>query len=172
MNTRFSVSLLLLMSCNIGLPSVGFCGENVISTEELYPFEGKDGLWGFFNLEGQIVIPPQYSAASGFSEGLAAVAIVRERQLMWGYVDTVGNVVIPLRFTSATYFSEGLAAVRRSRHGCYGFIGKNGTFILQPYYDEVGAFSGEICQVVKDGNNCVIDRMGVILLKSSDSTSR
>ena len=66
-----------------------------------------DGLWGYINAKGTLVIKPQFDDAGPFSEGLAAVEITRQ----WGYINAEGTLVIKPQFDDVRSFSEGLAAV-------------------------------------------------------------
>lgn len=86
----------------------------------------KDGKYGFIDVHGQFVIPPSFTSAQEFSEGLAAVYVGGESHLerstdgspfisyergKWGYIDRTGAIAIPPQFGSAKPFSEGLALV-------------------------------------------------------------
>lgn len=73
----------------------------------LIPFE-KDGYCGYADDDGNVVIPPKYTIALPFSEGLAAVA---DEDYKFGYIDMEGNLVIPHQYFQTTRFSEGLAVV-------------------------------------------------------------
>lgn len=61
-----------------------------------------DGKWGFVDVDGNVVIEPQYEEARSFSNGYAAVRYAGE----WGYIDSNGNVVIDTQFEDARDFSE------------------------------------------------------------------
>lgn len=64
------------------------------------------GRWGFVDLEGNVVIEPQFEEAKSFSNGLAAV----KKENQWGYIDESGSVVIPAQFENAGDFNNGGAA--------------------------------------------------------------
>ena len=77
----------------------------------LYPFE-ENGLWGYMDVYGNVVIEPQYRSALRFSEGLALVQGVSGREYQTGYIDLEGNLVIPIpAILSTGWFSCGFAAV-------------------------------------------------------------
>lgn len=89
--------------------------------DELECFEY--GQYGFKNLEGEIVIEPQFWCCDDFRHGLAAVAIkgpsffadngCKYTQEMWGYIDKTGKAVIPFRFGRAKGFNKyGVAVVQ------------------------------------------------------------
>ena len=90
----------------------------------------KDGKYGFIDLTGSFVIPPIFTAAQNFSEGMAAVFIggrsfiesytgedgrtaryISSEKGKWGYIDRTGEIKIPPQFGGAHKFSEGLALV-------------------------------------------------------------
>jgi len=56
---------------------------------------------------GKMLIKPQFTKASVFSDGLATVVIGGK----CGFIDKTGNVVIDPKFASAFPFSDGLASV-------------------------------------------------------------
>lgn len=91
----------LLNSCNL------FRSSDKI---ELIPFLQKDK-YGYFDLEGKIIINPQFENATAFREGLALVSISAENNTKWGFINKDGKFVINAIYKSATVFQEGLAWV-------------------------------------------------------------
>lgn len=71
-----------------------------------YKVPGKE-LYGFFNTNGEMVIPAKYSDAFAFSDGLALVKISGK----YGYINTKGELVIPAIYRSASPFINGTASV-------------------------------------------------------------
>ena len=70
----------------------------------------EDGLWGFVNDNGEIIIEPQFLDAQTFSNGFAAV----KNTLNWGYIDIDNNVVIDFQFSECTDFSSSGSAFAKS----------------------------------------------------------
>jgi hypothetical protein len=89
-----------------------------------------NGKSGYIDKNGTMVIPPQFSLAYPFSEGLAAVTKAESMDTGWGYVDSSGKWVIPPTFDWATSFNESLAAVNR-KHDC-GFVAPSGKPVIHP----------------------------------------
>lgn len=116
------------------LGEIGKVAENRIAAQ----FYGLDGVTagGFYDQNGQLVIPPNFSTTGDFSEGLAWV-----QQLgRYGFIDGSGKVEIPLTFDSVEPFSEGLAAVKVGE--LIGFIDKTGKMVIVPQrYNSVSPFS-------------------------------
>lgn len=76
---------------------------------DLIPFIQKDK-YGFFNLEGKIVINPQFAFATAFREDLALVKTTGDNP-KWGYINKEGKYVINATYKDATVFQNGLAWV-------------------------------------------------------------
>lgn len=115
--------------------------ESVLSTNWAIGFsEGLakivvKGKSGFINLEGKIVIPPQYKWVSCFSNGLAAVEIKGK----WGYINSKNRLMIPAKFDVVDNFSEGLALVKIGK--LWGYINKSGRFVIPPKFEEASSFN-------------------------------
>jgi hypothetical protein len=96
--------------------------------------------YGFMDIEGKDVIPPQFKVCSNFSEGLAAV----RGDGKWGYIDKLGKVVIQPQFDGAEPFNNGLARVQLYyvssvdrilaviRNVKNGYIDKTGKYVWKP----------------------------------------
>ena len=95
----------------------------------------SDYLYGFINSKGEKVIKPQYAAARGFSEGLAAVKSVDK----WGFINVKGDYVIEPQYSEVGDFKEGLAFVLSN--GQYGYIDKKGKLVINPQFDKAKDFS-------------------------------
>lgn len=61
-----------------------------------------DGLWGFVDTDGKIIIDPTFLSARSFSNGLAAVFDGTH----WGFINYDGTVVIDYQFLDVDYFTE------------------------------------------------------------------
>lgn len=90
---------------------------------ELIPFLQKDK-YGYFDLEGKIVINPQFDYATVFHDGLALVR-TSGKERKWGFIDSEGKYVINATYKNATVFQEGLAWVV-SENGAPTAIDKKG----------------------------------------------
>lgn len=115
-----------------------------------------EGKVGFIDLQGKIVIKPQFDRGTQcpnmfggerFSEGLAAV-----NRDIWerGFIDRTGKWVIQPVYSCAQPFSEGLALIGvRDQRGLwrYGFIDKTGATIIKPEFSEALPFVGKLAFV-------------------------
>src|SRR3990172_1465886 len=93
----------------------------------------KNGKYGYMDISGLTVIPPQSNHAYDFSEGLAIVdalfpfcegMALYSNNGKWGYLNTDIKVAIEAQYYGAGLFSEGVAPVTcegeiRNKHGWY-----------------------------------------------------
>ena len=149
----------------------------------------QDGLRGYKDALGNVIIEPQFAFVRSFSEGLAFVSKEIESGEFRGYIDAKGNLVVPLPTVEAvipmpeTYgfnafeYRNGFAVVvvRRwepgeSIYGLYGSLGpfiyidKKGENIFGMEFTTAGNFdeSGTARVTLFDGTKTFIDREGNI----------
>jgi WG containing repeat len=91
-------------------------------------------LWGYQDERGLLVIPPLFTVAREFSEGLAAVKFIYS----WGYINEYGKVTIAPMFDDASNFCEELAKVRMGSK--YSFIDRTGKFITDDRFSWASNF--------------------------------
>ena len=77
----------------------------------------EDGMIGFINEQGEVVIPCQYEWAidhvpADFHEGVCPVMTIPEREL-FSFIDKTGQLAFPGYFHTGDGFTEGLAAVKQ-----------------------------------------------------------
>lgn len=101
--------------------------------------------------DGEIEIPPQYTFAFPFSEGLACV----ELNGKFGYIDIKGKVVIPFKFDEASPFVNGVASVFNEKEDKMKeafLINKSGKMVSD-VYDYMGMWDskGQLLTPVKQG---------------------
>lgn len=117
---------------------------------------------GYIDLQGNVVIEPQYNRVSAFSEGLAAVQeyvapSVPVNELPYGtslggdwfYIDKTGKQAFSGRYSDASRFESGYAYVANSSDK-YGYINTTGKTVIPMQYDDAfGAGDGELFAVGK-----------------------
>lgn len=120
----------------------------------------KDGLWGFINKFGELMIEHKFEAIRYFREDFAAV----KKDDKWGFIDKSGNIVIKNEFDDVGHFNEvnnfneGLVAVKKDDK--WGFIDKSGKIVADFQYDLVRYFQEGYAAVMKDGKWGFIDKKG------------
>jgi len=135
----------------------------------------ENGVWGYANRDGKVVIKPQFTLASRFSEGLALVwtggipltdSTVKSFVKM-GYIDETGHWVIQSRFEYYFFdsFSEGVVPFRR-QFSRWGYMDRNGKIAIRPQFDWAGTFSQGLAVVLLDGRCGRIDKSGKIVDQS------
>jgi hypothetical protein len=97
--------------------------------------------YGYIDLNGELVIEPEFVSAHYFSGGLAAV----ESETGWYFIDRVGNIVLQGPYEGAESFTVfsgdekfSLAAVKLN--GKWGYIDMAGRVVIKPTYDDAWAF--------------------------------
>lgn len=127
--------------------------------EGLAAVRDEDGLWGFIDTAGAVVIPFQYEYAENFSEGFAVVMT----DGLYGYIDATGAMICDAVYTDANEFHEGLAAVEID--GKYGFLDTSGKFAIDAIYDYAGSFEDGLAFVMLDGLHGAIDASGAVVIE-------
>lgn len=87
--------------------------EAKIFVNDDYTAIKKNGLWGYADVSGKIVIEPEYQDAQSFSMGLAAVL----KDGKWGYIDISDKFVIEPEYNQCHNFSsKGTAFVQNNSY--------------------------------------------------------
>jgi len=118
-------------------------------------------IFGYYDKNGNEVIPHKYDDATDFSEGLAYVFNESEN----GFIDKTGKMVIPLEDMAGNPFSEGLAPVN-DKNFKIGFMDKDGVIKINFKYDEVRPFSEGKTSVHMFGRFAYIDTLGNHITKA------
>lgn len=120
-----------------------------------------DGKWGYYDFDKGWEIPCQWTDASPFSEGLAAVA---NDQGKYGYINKFGECVIPCKWAYAWPFVEGFAAVE-NQFGYYYFINHKGEIAFPSHWCLADFFSeGYACVMDESGKWGFIDKTGKLVI--------
>jgi hypothetical protein len=134
-----------IVEFRIDFPDYPFSDEVQVDYElseiEYFPVR-KDGLWGFINDSGHIMIRPDYDWVENFEDGLAMVG----KDFKVGFVNKAGKVVIPLKYDEAEPFYKGYAIV--SVNDQYGVINKANLPEIPLVYEEMNEFSQGLSAVM------------------------
>lgn len=90
------------------LCQTGFAGAKAPEGNGYIAVCNDEGLWGYIDRAGNLVIDYQYSDARSFSCGLGAVEIAGK----WGYISERGELVIEAKYDDAQPFRSGVAQVK------------------------------------------------------------
>lgn len=124
----------------------------------------SNGLYGYVDKTGKLVIPYTFNTASNFEEGFAKVGLKEKESntFKYGFINKKGEVVINFQFVMANNFSDGLALVYNGSQ--YGYIDYEGKFVINPQFVEAYNFQGEYA-VIKQGQLYgYIDKDGKIVI--------
>lgn len=91
---------------------------DILTSDGIVAFQGDNGLWGFVDLEGNIVIEPQYELAKSFANGVAAVCAGGK----WGYINKQNEIVVDCIYLDCGYLSDGGAALVSDERDNYVFL--------------------------------------------------
>lgn len=122
-------------------------------------FRADNGLYGFRDPDGNVVVKPVYSMI-GCDAGYGLIPVSKtavyplrgdteddwhddgfdsdlrhadRMQARWGFIDETGKLVIPMRFLEVGPFHFGLARARHT-NGKWGYINPQGTWAIKPDY--------------------------------------
>lgn len=104
----------------------------------------KNDRYGFINHKGETVISMRYTDATSFREGVAAVAM----DSMWFFIDHTGRQLFFDGFYNVSSFSDSLCAATRDGEN-WGYINKEGVFVIQPQYESAEDFEAGYAIVSK-----------------------
>ncbi|MGM0480297.1 MAG: WG repeat-containing protein [Bacteroidota bacterium] len=104
----------------------------------------EDERYGFMDVNGKPQIEAQYSYASEFSNGLAAV--IADKKM--GYINKDGAVIIDYQYDDAQDFNQGRAVVEQN--GKFGLINTTGAYVLPPEFEDIGSFAQGVFYVEDD----------------------
>ena len=122
--------------------------------------------YGYVNFDGKVVVRPRYDDAWSFSEGLA---VVQQERRYW-FIDRSGRKRIG-PFAAATSFAEGMAPVRVSDDGKWGYINRQGKFVIEPRFDRAGSFSEGLAFVFMDEKLGFIGKDGAFVIPPKFETA-
>jgi hypothetical protein len=108
-------------------------GKNALAAVQI------SGLWGFIDLDGNLVISPKYDNAGDFSDSSDGLSLAPVKiGGVWGYVDRNGKELIMSNYDYAWSFSGEFAAVMIE--GAVGYINRSGIYTINPQFVHGGAF--------------------------------
>lgn len=121
---------------------------------ELIPYTQKEK-YGYFDLNGKIIINPQFAYATAFREDIALVQTTGDKGL-WGYIDKEGKFIINATYKNATVFQEGVAWVV-SENGAPTAIDRKGEikFTLKEA-EQVRLFSEDLAAYSKEDSTSTL----------------
>lgn len=117
-------------------------------TEGLLPFE-KDGLYGYMNTSGVIVLDAQYDLADGFDDGYAEVSLLDEPE-KFVVIDRQGRIILRDVKENGCYGLIGDALYVNWDDDTWGLVNQDGTVRCRYAYPE-GVFTEWLEEAAPDG---------------------
>lgn len=131
-------------------------------------------------LNGQswVKLPEKYSHGRSFSDGLAAVAIVVEKEdtlsyynkkdtFKWGFINEDGENSVKCVYDAVTDFTLGFSVVTLSSQK--GLINKKGEIVIPLEYNDIAIVSKDYIKAIKDGKSGLINYKNEIIIPLSYS---
>lgn len=112
-----------------------------------FPSEGrvlvvKDNRFGFTDLDGNVVIEPQYLQAGSYNEGCAPVLVSIDSFFSaCTFIDTLGNMLFPPKFQNLQPFTCGHALVRLYER--WGMIDHSGRMVMPTVFEQMTTLFGD-----------------------------
>jgi hypothetical protein len=131
--------------------------KNGLAAFSMVNEEGEEK-WGFVNKEGKVVINPQFSSVSNFSDGKCGV---RNSEGKWGFIDKEGKISINYQFDDAGDFKNGKCIVTSANKD--GVIDKEGKYIINPQFSDM-QIDGDMFLVNQDGKWGWCDKDGKLVI--------
>lgn len=118
----------------------------------------RNGQWkyGYINLQGKVVVPPQFLSTGTFSSGKAIIQLEEKK---YAIIDLKGNILKTFAYEQVTDISEGRLFFKEKPDGKFGLTDENGRIIVIPKYGAVENFKNGTA-VVGEGDNII--KFGVI----------
>lgn len=173
-NKILFIAILFLSSCMTNYNDI-----------DLFRIE-KDGLYGFIDNNGKVVIKPQFDLALNFSENLAYA----RKDSVYGFIDKNGSFIIehtlPKKYSFSKLlrtpvieekgifgnypkredirFSNGLCLFLDNTTNKYGYINKYGDYKIAPKFESAFPFSEGLAVIQIDGKFGFINTEGNIVI--------
>lgn len=144
------LTILLTMLVAVTFVACSSSSKKQIAPMKLFPIADGEK-FGYADIEGNIVIQPQFDRAYMFRDGVALVGVGTGNDTRWGYVKEDGTVLAEPTYMEATQFNEGLAWVV-SEDGCPTAIDTKGKVQIEAkeahhvrcFSEGLAAFSVEV----------------------------
>lgn len=146
-------------------PFVGSLGEGLLSFKQT-----ENGKLGYIDINGTIVINPQFTGAQAFNGGRAIVNIGEDFTDLYGLIDKSGNYIIKPEYNSISFLGEERLSIGRYLDKERPYIGQkyaiadtNGTFLTDYIYSSVENYNMGVASATNDRYTFFIDKSGKIV---------
>lgn len=125
--------------------------------KELYPCANSEGLLGYMDEQGEVVIPAVYDWAGDFKEGLAVVM----RAESYGVINKQGQIHMPVAFEFISDYHNGYAIF--SQDSKFGLVNRAGLKVIDNQFSDLEWAFGDLLIYERDGLKGLMDVQGGFL---------
>src|ERR1051326_527970 len=126
----------------------------------------QQGKFGFIDMKGQMVVPPQFDGAHPFYHGLAAVKLccgaTTTSNDQWGFIGHDGKYVINPQFQAVGDFISSVAPAKVD--GKWGLIDKSGKMVVPATFSFIANFSESLAPAGDDRRYGFIGKDGKFVI--------
>ena len=125
----------------------------------------RNGMWGFSDTNGKIVIEAKYREVYSFKSGYAVVKDFNEEKMAgkYGVINYKGESVVKADYDFIRELKENIFIVKQGEK--YGAVNINGKTIINTVMDEMGDFSEKVAYFKLEGKYGYIGADGKIKIK-------
>ena len=129
--------------------------------------ETTDGMFGYINEKGEVLISPKFTGAQSFQDERAVVNISQDIRNAYGLIDPSGNYVIQPQYNDILQLGEGRVGVGRAIDPEKPFMGSKyaiadlqGNLLTEFRYENLTSYHKGYLSVTENGRTFFIDRSG------------
>ncbi len=139
-------------------PNRAMIEQELLLADSLLLPVNVNGLYGYMNTDGELVIQPEFQSAERFHNGLAVVAMKNH----YGAIDKLGKLRVHFSYDALSNFEMGRAIVEKEEK--LGMIDRNSKTILPTEYEDIGEVSEGLVYFLKDEKYGYCNAMGEIVI--------
>ena len=125
----------------------------------------KNGLYGFVDNKGKLVVPTAYNKTFQFNEDPKIVGVDKDGKQ--GYINAKNEVIVPLMYDRIFEPKDGMILVGKNEK--FGFYTVEGIKVTDVIFDEAESFTDGYASVAKGGTKMVLDKSGKTTILSNSS---
>ncbi|MEH7417857.1 WG repeat-containing protein [Neobacillus drentensis] len=141
---------------------VGNYGQGLLSFKR-----SNDGLFGYIDVEGNIVMEPKFTMAGHFIDGRAIVSLEINKKELYGLINHAGQFVIKPNYNQILYLGEKRYAIGKEvdpKQACmrsiFALATDEGLIFTGFLFREIGYFQNGMLSVSDDQHTYFIDKQG------------
>ncbi len=145
---------------------VGPLGDGLLAFKQT-----RDGLLGYMDEQGNVVIPPRYSVALPFERGRAVVNASQDYAVnQYGLIDKKGTEIIKPLYNDAQILDEDRVAIGKARDAAQPYLGSryaiadwNGRILSEFVYSDLSSYQDGYASATDGQRTFFIDRSGRVI---------